>query len=72
MTSNKQLHLRVTNIIGSLRNEDGNANNDVSEKSVISGSLFTFLCGSLGFCFFALDTANRKMIKCFSMKLNKY
>ena len=44
----------------------------MAQKNHISGSLFTFLCGSLGFCFLALDIANRKMIKCFSMKLNKY
>ena len=43
-----------------------------AKKNHISGSLFTSLCGSLGFCFFALEIVNRKMIKCFSMKLNKY
>ena len=30
------------------------------------------LCGPLEFCFFALNFVNRKVIKCFSMKLNKY
>ena len=42
-----------------------------AQKNHISGSLFTFMCRSFGFCFLALDIANRKMIKFFSMKLNK-
>ena len=41
------------------------------EKSHFWFNLY-FLCGLLGFCFFALNFVNRKTIKCFSMKLNKY
>ena len=43
-----------------------------AQKNYISDLLFSFLCGSLGFCFLALDITNRKMMKCFSMKLKKY
>ena len=43
-----------------------------AQKNRIFGSLFTSLYGSLGFCFFALNFVNRKMIKCFFLKLNKY
>ena len=42
------------------------------QKNHLSGSLFTSLCGSLGFCFFALNFVNRKTMECFSMQLNKY
>ena len=43
-----------------------------AQENHISGSLFTSFWGALGFCFFALNFVNRKMIKCFPMKLNKY
>ena len=43
-----------------------------AQKNHVSGLLFTFLCGTLGFCFFALNFVNRKTIECFSLKLNKY
>ena len=43
-----------------------------AQKNYISGSLNTSLCGSLRFGFFALKFVNRKTIKCFSMKPNKY
>ena len=64
----------VRSIIGTLRNEDGNRQppTTTAQKNHISGLLFTFLCGPLGFCFFALNFVNKKMIKCFAMKLNKY
>ena len=39
-----------------------------AQKNHIFGSLFYSLCRSLGFCFFV----NRRTMKCFSMKLNKY
>ena len=42
-----------------------------AQKNHISGSLFTSLCWSLEFCFFALNFVNKKTIKCFSMKLNR-
>ena len=57
--------------LGTLRNEDGNAKNDGSEKLHFWFAL-TFLYGLLGFCFLALNFVNKKMIKCFSMKQNKY
>ena len=46
--------------------------NDDGQKNHHSGVLFTSLCRSLEFCFFALNFVNRKTIKCFSMKLNKH
>ena len=61
----------ATSTIGTLSNEDGNVNDIGSEKH-ISGSLFTYLCGSFGVCLFYLHFVNRKTIKYFSMKLNKY
>ena len=42
------------------------------QNNQLSGSLFTFLYRSLEFRFFALNFVNRKTIKCFSLKLNKY
>ena len=41
-------------------------------RNHFSGLLFISLCGSLGFCFFALRFVNRKPFKCLSVKLNKY
>ena len=58
-------------LLGTLSNEDGNANDDGSEKHLF-GSLFTSLWRSLGFYFFALNFVNRKTMEYFSMKLNKY
>ena len=33
-----------------------------AQKNHVSGSLFTSLCGLLGFCFFALNSLKEKML----------
>ena len=60
------------NSIGTLSNEDGNANDNGSEKSHFWFALLFIVHWSLGFSFFALNFVNRKTMECFSMKLNKY
>ena len=68
----KQRTAVILSLEGTLSNLDGNVNDDGSEKSPFWISSFTSLCGSLRFCFFALNFVNRKMNKCYSMKLTKY
>ena len=58
-------------IIGIYSNEDGSAK-DTVQKNHIPDLLFTSLCVSYGFYFLRLKLCEQKVIKCFSMKLNKY
>ena len=62
-------------VIENLCNEESRMGTQMTtvQKHHISGSFsYTSLCRPLGCCFFALNFVKRKMIKCFSMKLNKY
>ena len=56
--SGRCTHKEVRNIVRTLRNDDRNSNDDGCEKSHFWFA-FYFLCGSLGFCFFALNFLNR-------------
>ena len=54
-----------------LSNEDGNANDDCSEKSHFWFALCFFVRVSR-FCFLCFKLCEQKTGQCFSMKLNKY
>ena len=54
-----------------MSNEDGNANNECSKKSHFWFALNFFVRG-IRALFLCLSFVNGKMIKCLSMKLNKY
>ena len=57
--------------LGTFSNENGNANDDGSKKLHFLFTLYFFLQVN-NVWFFDLNFVNRKTIKCFSMKLNKY
>ena len=57
--------------LGTLSNEDGNANDDGTEKSPFSVVLYFFV-QVIRVLFLWLNFVNRKTMECFSTKLNKY